>query len=252
MKLKIATFNISGGVYEDDQSVDYLDKSQFERIDARLHDDIIRIANEEQLDVLCFQEIITTESFHYIDKIVAETELKYVSALELSPCNTLKDARCGIAILSKYPLTEEAKELITNPMLAKTTSSGKTYYTFDKGYQIVTIELGDQSIRLFNHHNFPFRRFNSTPEANPTVFAEVDGVIASYTPDIVAGDFNAEAFLDLMPYLAEHYTKTIDAGTTDDGKKFDNILVKKGTDANAKLIESYSDHYMVVAEIVLK
>lgn len=251
MKLKIATFNISGGVYEDDQSVDYLDKSQFERIDTRLHNDIVRIANEEQLDILCFQEIITTESFHYIDKILAETELKYTATLELSPCNTLKDARCGIAILSKYPLTEGAKELFTNPMLAKTTSSGNTYYTFDKGYQTVTVELGEKKITLLNHHNFPFRRFNSTPEANPAVFAEFDSKIAALTPDIVAGDFNAEAFLGLMPYLSDHYVKTIDEGTTDDGKKFDNILVKKGTATSAKLVKSFSDHYMVVAEIEL-
>ena len=39
--------------------------------------------------------------------------------------------------------------------------------------------------------------------------------------------------------------------TTDDGMKFDNILIKNGSDYSEKIIKSLSDHFMVINEIEL-
>ena len=50
MKLKIATYNISGGFYEDDQSVDFLDKEKASNIDLRLLNDMVKIINDENND----------------------------------------------------------------------------------------------------------------------------------------------------------------------------------------------------------
>ena len=133
MKLKIATYNISGGFYQDDQSVDFFDKEKANGIDLRLLNDIVKIINDEDIDIICFQEIITTESINYINMLMEKTNLKHESHFELSPCHIVKDTDCGVAILSKYPITGSIKKMFTNPKLAKTTSSGNTYYTFDKG-----------------------------------------------------------------------------------------------------------------------
>ncbi|MBQ3320701.1 endonuclease/exonuclease/phosphatase family protein [Candidatus Saccharibacteria bacterium] len=250
MKLKVASYNISGGFYENEKT-EYLDKKKSNDIDLRLLNDIIKIVNEEKIDIVCFQEIITTKRINYINRIIEKTDLKYEEHFELSPCDAVEDTECGIAILSKYPIKNSVKKLFTNPMLSKTTSSGNTYYTFDKGLLLSEIDLGDKTISILNHHNFPFRRFNSTPEENKDIFVEFDNEIEKINPDIITGDFNAENFINLMPYTKENYIKTIDKPTTDDGAKFDDLLIHDDIEYSSKIIESLSDHFMIIIEINL-
>lgn len=251
MKLKIASYNISGGFYEDDQSVDFFDKEKSTDIDLRLLNDIVKIINDEDIDIICFQEIITTTRINYINSIMEKTNLKYENHFELSPCHIIENTECGIAILSKYPINESIKKLFTNPMLSKTTSSGKTYYTFDKGFLISKVNINNNYLNILTHHGFPFRRFNSTPDDNINTFIEFDNYIKEYKPDIITGDFNSENFINMMPYTKDNYIKTINEITTNDGMKFDNILLKKGSDYSEKIIKSLSDHFMVINEIEL-
>lgn len=245
MKLKIASYNISGGFYEDNQGVDFFDKEKSNDIDLRLLNDIVKIVNDENIDIICFQEIITTERINYINRIMEKTDLKYEEHFELSPCHIIENTECGVAILSKYPIDNSIKKLFTNPMLSKTTSSGKTYYTFDKGFLISKIK----GITVLTHHGFPFRRFNSTPEDNSNTFMEFDNYINEYNPDIITVDFNSENFIEMMPYTKDNYIKTINEVTTDDGMKFDNILIKNGSKYSTKIIKSLSDHFIVIDEI---
>ena len=248
MKIKIATYNISGGFYDDDQSVDFLDKEKAKDIDLRLLNDMVKIINDEGIDIICFQEIITTERINYIKRIMDKTELKYEDHFELSPCHIIENTDCGIAILSKYPITNSIKQLFTNPMLAKTTSSGKTYYTFDKGFMISTIDINNKTTSILTNIGFPYRRFNSIPEEHKDIFLEFDNYIKELNPDILTGDFNAERFYEMMPYTKGNYIKTIDEATTEDGMKSDNILLKNGSTYSSKIIKSLSDHYIVVSE----
>lgn len=249
MKLKIASYNISGGFFQDDDSKDYLDKNKADKIDYSLLNEIIKNINEENIDIICFQEIITTESIKYIKQIIDNTNLKYEEHFELSPCHVVKDTECGIAILSKYPISEIKKELFTNPMLSKTTSSGNNYYSFDKGYLMVNININNNTIKILTHHGFPYRRFNTTPEEHKNVFEEFDNIIKNINPDVVTGDFNAERFIDMMPYTNENYIKTVNAITKTDGMKFDDILIKEGEKYNSYIIKSLSDHFLLVSEI---
>ena len=251
MKLKVATYNISGGFYEDNQTVDFFDKDKAAGIDLRLLNDIVKIINDENIDIICFQEIITTKSINYINMLMEGTDLKYESHFELSPCHIVKDTDCGVAILSRYPITGSIQKMFTNPKLAKTTSSGNTYYTFDKGLLVSEINVDGKTISVLTHQNFPFRRFNSTPEANENIFIEFDNYIKEFNPDIVNGDFNSENFIDMMPYTNNTYVKTVNEVTTDDGMRFDNILIKKGVNYSAKIIKSLSDHFIVVDEVEL-
>jgi len=251
MKLKIASYNISGGFYEDNHSVDFLDKEKSNSIDLRLLNDIVKIINNEDIGIICFQEIITTESIKYINMIMEMTALKFEEHYELSPCHVVKNSECGIAILSKYPITKSIKKMFTNPRLSKTTNSGNTYYTFDKGLLVSKIEIDSKTIDILTHHGFPFRRFNSTPEANRNTFIEFDNYIKNLNPDIITGDFNSENFIDMMMYTGNNYIKTINEVTTADGMEFDNILLKKGFNFSSKVIKSLSDHFVVINEIEL-
>lgn len=117
-----------------------MDRDAVDFVDNKMIEQIINIINSEELDVICFQEIITTEKIKYIQKIVEKTHLKFYDFFELSESNIVKDTNCGLAILSRYPMECIIKEIFPNPKLSKTTTSGNTYYTYDKGYMISEIE----------------------------------------------------------------------------------------------------------------
>ena len=245
--MRIATFNISGGFYIGSEDNEYLDRESANTLDNKLQNQTIETINNEDIDIICFQEIITTKEIKYLEAIANKTNLKYYDYFELSPNNTVENTNSGIAIFSKYPLKTIKKELFPNPKIAKTTSSGKTYYTFDKGYMICEIN----GIKILNHHGFPYRRFDSTPEANKSVFDYFDNIIKENDIDIVIGDFNANDFMSLMPYTNEIYIRTINEGTTVDGQKFDDILVKKEIKSSKKLVKLLSDHYVAIDDLKL-
>jgi len=249
MVLKIASFNISGGFYIGNENNEYLDRKAADSVDNKLLEQIINIINNEQLDVICFQEIITTENKKYIENIIDNTHLNFYDSYELSECNMIKNTNCGLAVLSKYPINCVKKDLFPNPHLCKVTSSGNTYYTYDKGYMIIEIQKQDTELKILTHHGFPYRRFNSCPENNKQVFDFFDNVIEEYNPDIITGDFNAENFMSLMDKTPKRYKRTIDSVTTVDGKMFDDILVSKEINYKSKIVKTLSDHFIIIDEI---
>ena len=252
INLKIANFNISGGFYIGNEDTEYLDREAVDSIDNKLMEQIIDVINKEHLDVICFQEIITTESIKYIKTISDNTDLKFFDSYELSECNIVKNTNCGLDIISKYPITCIKKDLFPNPRLSKTTSSGNTYYTYDKGYMINEIQKDNKKLTILTHHGFPYRRFNSCPENNKQVFNFFDSVIEEYSPDIITGDFNAENFLDLMDKTSSRYIRTINNITTVDGKMFDDILLPKNIEYKSKILKLLSDHFIIIDEINYK
>lgn len=249
MDLKIASYNISGGFYNSDDRTEYLDKERAENVDDRMLQQIIETINDEDIDVICFQEIITTQRIQYIDSICNKTNLKYYEFFELSECNIVKNTNCGIAVLSKYPLEVIKKELFPNPGLTKTTSSGKTYYLYDKGYMIVKLNVNNEEISLLTHHGFPYGVFDSTAEENIQVFEFFDNVIEKYHPDIVTGDFNVEDMMILMKKTNDSYIRTIDNITTVEGKKLDDILIHKNVNYSSNVLKLLSDHFMIITTV---
>ncbi len=249
MNLKIASYNISGGFFNSSDTTEYLDKERVETVDDGLLKEIMDTVINEEIDVICFQEIITTERIKYIDRICENTDLKYYDYFELSECNIVKDTNCGIAILSKYPIEIIRKELFPNPNLSKTTKSGNTYYLYDKGYMVDRIKVKGEEITILNHHGFPYEVFDSTPEENPNVFKFFDKAIELAKPDVIVGDFNANNFMPLMEKTSEKYIRTIDSVTTVEGEKLDDILLPKGSYYTCKVLKLLSDHYMIITEI---
>lgn len=249
IKLKIASFNISGGFYIGNEDKEYLDREAVDSFDNKLLEQIIHTINKEKLDIVCFQEIITSEKIKYIKTIVDNTLLKYSEFFELSECNIVKNTKCGLAMISKYPLISIKKGMFPNPQLSKTTSSGNTYYTYDKGYMICKIKNKQKQLKILTHHGFPYRRFNSRPDDNKEVFEFFDDVITKYNPDIITGDFNAENFMTLLTKTDSKYIRTIDDITTADGKKFDDILLPKDIEYTTKVVKLLSDHFLIIDEV---
>lgn len=249
MSFKVATWNISGGVSKEVMGDIYFDQAKSKEIDKSFLNKIINIINENNIDIICFQEIITNSELEYIDTIKNNTNLKYSEYYELSECNLVENANCGIAILSKYRILETDKMMFTNPKLAKKTKSGNTYYTYDKGAMNCKIEINGEFVNVITHHGFPFRRFNSTPLENINVYNEFNNFIKKYNNRIVTGDFNNENQDELITELNK-LSKINDCVTTVDNMKFDKIYIENKYNANDfKIIHEDSDHYMLLVTI---
>lgn len=247
--MKIATYNISGGFYIGDETTEYLDRAPADKFDNKMLDEIIDVINKKDIDIICFQEIITTKEIRYIETIVEKTKLKNFDFFEIHDCNLVKNTRNGIAILSKYPILKTVKGFFPNPLLSKTTESGNTYQMYNKGYMVSEIDIDGDKIQLFNHHNFPFRRFNSAAHLNQEVFDHFNEIIKTFKPNYVVGDFNTEDYMDLVEELKNNYSKSVKSASTVDGKSFDEILVKNGTKTKIETIKLLSDHFLEIVSI---
>lgn len=250
MELKIATWNISGGVSKDVSVEEYFDQDKSQEIDKTFLNEIIKIIKEKEIDIISFQEIITTMSIKYIETIAEKTDLKNYRYFELSDCNLVENTKCGIVIMSKYSIIDDSKLLFTNPKLSKTTKTGSTYYTYDKGCLEVSVNVLGKQINVITNHGFPFRRFESDPIKHLNIFKEFSDFILKYNNVIITGDFNAENVIELMPEINNKVSNTFGEVTTIDGKKFDDILLdKKFKIIDKELIHSLSDHFLCIVKI---
>lgn len=248
-KLKVASYNTSCGFYVGEgEKTEFLDRKQVEQIDTKMLKQTIDYINQEDLDIICFQEMVTMENFDYLGSIAKETQLKYYKNFEVSECHIIRDAKLCISIMSKYPIVDTYTGFFPNPNLKMTTTSGNTYSIFDKGYIICDIDINGEIVRVFNHHGYPFRRFNSTARENMVVFEYFDKVIKEHDPDIIFGDFDTEDFMELTPAL-NNYVKTTSEATDIDGYKLDNILLRPHILYTSKVVKLLSDHYLVQCEI---
>lgn len=249
MQVKVATWNISGGVSKEVEGDVYFDQEKSDKIDDKFLNKIIEIINEKKIDIICFQEIITTEIVGCVQKIVKGTNLKFVETFELSECNLVENTDFGIAILSKFPILETDRYWFKNPKLTKTTKTGNIYYLYDKGAMCCRVKVDEEEMNIITNHGFPFRRFNSTPEENKDVYQGFSDFLAKYKNRIATGDFNAENPKELIQELNK-MNEVNDCVTTTDGMKFDKIYVeKKYQFRDFEIFEAYSDHFMLSVQI---
>ena len=251
--MKIATWNISAGINTNDYKGEFFDKEREANIDDRCLNDIAKAINENDIDVIALQEVVTTENFRYMEKLSSKTNLKYYEAFENSPCHLIDNANFGVAILSRYPIKLIKKQFFENPHLTKQTSKG-LYHTHDKGYLAVDI-LADKPFKLLSASLLPFHRFDASILDYKYLFDEFQDFVLN-NKVYALGDFNAiEGKVHLQKVfdrIDKEFNFLFDEVTTIDNKKCDNILLSKNINVKSKYIvknTDISDHYLCVAEI---
>ena len=251
--MKIATWNISAGINTNDYVGEFFDKSKESNVDDRCLKDIAKAITMNNIDIIALQEVVTTESFKYMENLSSLTGLKYFESFENSPCHLIENANFGIAILSKYPLKLIKKQFFKNPNLTKQTQKG-LYHTHDKGYLAVKV-MSNQPFNLLCASLLPFHRFDRNIIEFKYLFEEFqDFVLENNTYTL--GDFNAiegkSSLQNVFDRITSNYNFLFDEITTNDNKKCDNILLPKKIKIKNKYIVKHtdiSDHYLCVAEI---
>lgn len=251
--MRIATWNIASGVDMNNYKGEYFDKESEFNADDKIMIGIANSIKSNNVDVVAFQEIITTKSFGYIEKLSKLTGLKYYIDFANSPNNLVKNTEFGIAVLSRYPIECKRMELFTNPNLIKTTEKG-SYSSHDKGFLAVKIQ-SEPEVGLVCSHFLPFKRFGADAFDYKQIFERFENYIKANS-SIVCADFNViegrEKLVLLLSKLAKTHNFVFDEITTTDNKKCDNILLPKSIEVKNSWVEKNgapSDHYMCIVEI---
>lgn len=251
--MKIATWNISAGINTNDYKGEFLDKPKEANIDDRCLKDLAKTIVDNNIDVIALQEVVTTESFKYMENLSKLTNLKYYEVFENSPCHLIENANFGVAILSKYPLKLIKKQFFENPNLSKQTQKG-LYHTHDKGYLAVEV-LAENPFKLLSASLLPFHRFDKSILDYKYLFEEFQDFVLKNNV-YALGDYNAiegkSNLQKVFDRIDMRYEFLFDEITTIDNKKCDNILLPKNLHVINKYIvknNNISDHYLCVAEI---
>ena len=251
--MKIATWNICSGISINDYKGEFFDKEKSANIDDVCLNEIAKLIKENEIDVIALQEVITTPSFEYLNKLSSLSGLKYFKMFENSPCHLVENSNFGIAILSKYPLEIVKKEFFKNPNLTKQTAKG-LYKTHDKGFLCVKVCSTDP-FNFLTLHMLPFHRFDSHALEFKEYFENFQDFVQENNV-VACGDFNVvegkEKLVQLLDRLSESHNFTFDEITTFDNKKCANMLIPKTITFSGKQIiksEETSDHFLCVMNI---
>lgn len=238
--MKVITWNIG----EDER-----DKEG--KLDIKSYEYIADIINNNDVDVACFQEAITTSS--YLPKISEylkeKTKLKYSSEYELSDSHINIGSKMGVVICSKYKIESSDTFLLDNPNLIYKASEEKTYYSHDKGFLISYIN----DFTIITGHCLPFYAFKKEPIDYIEIYKKADDkFINEYNKNnkiILCGDFNYDDVNLLFPKMMKNCKDLINCTTRKD-KQLDHFIVDKNIKViSSNIMDNYFDHKLGIFEI---
>jgi hypothetical protein len=252
MQLKLATWNIGGGV----------PGKSHQRDRSPSLDYYASILKKYLPDVVCLQE-----AHEYHDRRSGQSEYlasclgyPYVVSYPVSQSHLAKDASLALGILSRFPIENALYKQFPNPGLHGTGPSGDSWGLHDKGYVVGSVDLGDKKLGLVNGHCFPMRRFRASP-AEPR-FERIwsmltDDLLAIRVsgPAFAAVDLNYESIHDVLVRVLSpgNYINAFEGTpTTPKGTQQDYILYESSMRLLTTTVASTaSDHSYCQIDVLL-
>ena len=258
--MKVATWNINECI---GITCNLENQKTVEEINIKNIEEVVKKVNEYDFDVICFQEYPTyiNKDESLTNELLSKTKLKYCETYDTYNSYLFKGGRVGVAIFSKYEIKDIFKTLFTNPHMVKHSSSGNTYYSFDKGIIKVVIKVVDEEFTIITGHAMAFAPFDKTEFDYPESYKPLEELIKNSKDSnlIVLGDFNTEKLFDLIPEIKNDVIDIVNSQTTKDyyenrGEvQMDYILINNKLSSNNKYkIDNFSDHYIIGANILKK
>lgn len=229
---------------------------------------IIDIINKQKIDIICFQEFPITISRKQvlIQRIRSETDLNYHFEKILYPGFLLDDSEIGICVFSKFPFMSADFTYLKNPNIRFVSSSGRLYYSFDKGLITVTLKPFTHDVSIISGHAISFSPFGLSELDFIDSFEGILDCCEQFDVIkerlILLGDFNTENLPAILPSLYRYMTDFIIGPTTTSGKmegidyghgrKLDYCLVNQNVKVlKTEKICSFSDHVACLLECEL-
>jgi Calcineurin-like phosphoesterase len=248
--MPVATWNISSGVFEPgaapslESRADYIGEC---------------IANSGA-ELVALQECPlprTADELSFVRRIKSKANLSYSEVRTLSESHLLPDADMGLAILSRFPLSNITFGLFDIPEMAIAKSPNPEAKLHRKGYLAADVILPIGAIRCITAHLPPFRWLEEEPGANcfEAMWRDLDRAIAGPEMAVVALlDCNLPNPLD---YLREcrnrRLTQCVHRPTRPTGELHDHIILSP--DQFQVLVgvqPTRSDHSLVTARLAAR
>ena len=255
--MKIATWNVNEciGITCDLDNQETRDKININNIN-----EIISIINDNDFDIIAFQEYPTyvSENLSLTDEIISKTNLKYFVDNTTYDSFLFKGGKVGVAIFSKYEIIESTISLFGNPHMVKVGKDGSINRSFDKGIIKITINKDGDNYSFITGHAMAFAPFGKTEFDYPESYKPLEELINSSLGEklVVLGDFNTEELFKIIPSISGELYDTVDFTTTKDYYEkrgevhMDYILINNFfKKVKSYKIDNYSDHYVVVSEV---
>lgn len=266
-ELIIGTWNVSEcvgtkwdvreGITSDDRSF-----SVFSAVEQ-----IARKINDSHADIVCLQEYPITQNDHSMitEFIRSHTALPYFYGIDTYPSFLMQNGRIGIAIFSRYELTDCEYHPFINPGISKLSRSGKIYWSFDKGLITAKLTLGKTPLTLVTGHAVSFSPFDTKAEDYPESFREIENRAKAHKGEnlVIIGDFNTENLFSILPALSSYVSDVLDGATTvaglmegevfDGGRKLDYCLVSRGiSSVKTEKLDNFSDHLFCLCHLQIR
>lgn len=260
--MNIMYSNISGGLVFAGQKYGEM---LFRKVSV---DDYITYFKSKNLDVLSLSEVHledkTTSSM--VAHIAEELGMEHHTSLALSPSFLDTSKQIGMAVISRFPITQQEEFTIPSPKIEVDRPNGEHWVMLDKGGQRVYLDVDGKEVSVVNFSYFPFHHFNrrvDEPDFAP-LRSQLLTVLTdnpSGAPTIITGDFNSrgipvpQAFPELFAHDA--LRQAVDVPTTVigyDNEQLDHILYQPqhftATGGYAEL--TGSDHLAIGAQLSLR
>lgn len=250
-RVRCLTWNISGAV---------LDGGTGPAADmAGAADYVVRCVAGLHPEIVALQEVPFLEPENeFIDGIAQKAGFPYTHYFAVSPSHLHENARLGIAVLSRFPLSDARRVDLPNPNLIIHLPDGRRQKTHDKAMLIAKVAHPEGEFHFICAHLPPFAEFNRRP--GEPMFRELRAVMRDAIrplgpePVLFAGDINSESLKQLVPELLEQdgFFELIYRVTKCDREICDQIACSPHwTNASALVVPSKSDHAICVADLSL-
>ena len=140
-QIKFATFNVGGGV-------PYRKMPEFQETWFNAVDYMAKLIADQGLDIVCFQEVLTGDEKYLsmCSEIRRKSGLKYYIECMLSDSHIVTGRKMGVAIVSKFPITESQRFRLENPNIVHRMDSGGIYRSHEKGFLITEVKTDEGKI----------------------------------------------------------------------------------------------------------
>jgi len=217
---------------------------------------IVDRINKLKMDVVGFQEVRFDQGVAAdLHAVQTQTPLSYVAHFSLSPSSFFSGARAGVAIASRYPLSDVKQIKLPNPNLRRS-ASGQQISSHDKGLLTVQADVHGRAVTLASLHMLPFHIFDRSADdaAFSTIWRQlvIELTALSQLPLIVCGDFNTPKrdFVSDPQSLQLH--SAVDGRPTYNNAAIDDILYSSEFSASAvDTLPNFSDHAFCIGDLEL-
>lgn len=247
--MKVISWNIGGGFISEDSHNSYSkeDLNYF-----------INVLNEEQGDIICFQELHTSLDINQSEEIANRLNY-YYNTVPFSDSHIKEKNKLNISILSKFEIISSNYIILPNVDF-KFLLNGKKVSSHEKGIIEIIINYKNQNIRILNLQLQPFRKFkrNILEEDFSLLRDTVENYfLKSKLPTIICGDFNNESIKKVFPKLFNKYNYSLSFTesiiTTPRKRSYDKIIYSKEFQLeNFGIKETLADHHLCNSKLNLK